>query len=201
VIERAEQGQSDRAWPTIGGAGFESDEALAARAAGDADAFAELYRRYAEPIRRYCSLRLRDWWVVEDVTSEIFVQALERLHATSVVNVRPWLFTIAHHRCTDRYRRHRTELDLDQGLGLISDATGPEATAVFNSEVERLRWAIEGLKPDQAHVIELRLCGLDGPEIRQVLHRSRAWVDTTQYRALKRLRELLDVESSTEEQQ
>jgi RNA polymerase sigma factor (sigma-70 family) len=202
VIEPAAQSQSHTSQPwTLSGAGIESDEDLAARAARDADAFAELYRRYAEPIRRYCSLRLSDWWIVEDVTSEIFIQALERLHVTSVSSVRPWLFTIAHHRCTDRYRRPRNEVDLNQGLGELSAATGPEAAAVLNSEIERLRWAIASLKPDQAHVIELRLAGLDGPEIRQVLHRSRAWVDTTQYRALKRLRELLHANASSEEQQ
>lgn len=176
---------------SVGTEAPESDEALAARAAWDSDAVAELYRRYAGPIRRYCALRLRDWWAVEDVTSEIFVKALESLHTTSVSHVRPWLFTIAHHQLTDRYRRRRDEVDLDTTMDLPSMAMGPEETAIGRSDAAMLRWAIDQLKPDQARVVELRLAGLDGPEIREVLQRSRSWVDTTQYRALIALRRLL----------
>jgi DNA-directed RNA polymerase specialized sigma24 family protein len=39
--------------------------------------------------------------------------------------------------------------------------------------------------------VELRLAGLTGPEIRQVLGRSRAWVDTTQFRAVQTLRAVM----------
>ena len=178
--------------------GPESDEMLAARAATDSDAFAELYRRYVTPIRRFCGFQLRDWWAVDDVTSEIFTKALESLHKTSVVSVRPWLFTIAHHQITDRYRRRRDEVDFDTTSGLASGAASPEETAVSRSEVDELRRAIAHLKPDQARVIELRLSGLDGPEIRQVLNKSRSWVDTTQYRAMISLRRLLNPDQSPE---
>jgi RNA polymerase sigma factor (sigma-70 family) len=186
---------SDR---TIPDDGLESDELLAARVATDADAFAELYRRYVTPIRRFCGFQLRDWWAVDDVTSEIFTKALESLRKTSVGSVRPWLFTIAHHQLTDRYRRRRDEVDFDTTAGLASGAASPEETAVFRSEVDELRRAIAQLKPDQARVIELRLSGLDGPEIRQVLHKSRSWVDTTQYRAMISLRRLLNPNQSPE---
>lgn len=183
---------------TIPDDGPESDEMLAARAATDADAFAELYRRYVTPIRRFCGFQLRDWWAVDDVTSEIFVKALESLRKTTVISVRPWLFTIAHHQITDRYRRTRDEVDLDTASGLSAGAASPEETAVAMSEVDELCRAIAQLKPDQARVIELRLSGLDGPEIRQVLNRSRSWVDTTQYRALISLRRLLNPDQSPE---
>jgi RNA polymerase sigma-70 factor (ECF subfamily) len=170
---------------------LESDEALAARAAMDPNAFAELYRRYVDRIRSYCGFRLRDRATVEDVTSEIFVKALESLHKTAVTNVRPWLFTIAHNQVTDRYRRARDEVDLAAAAGLASQAPSPESIAVAGSERDALYAAIALLKPDQARVIELRLSGLDGPEIRSVLNKSRSWVDTTQYRALIQLRQLL----------
>jgi DNA-directed RNA polymerase specialized sigma24 family protein len=39
--------------------------------------------------------------------------------------------------------------------------------------------------------VELRLAGLTGPEIREALGRSRSWVDTTQFRAIQRLRKVL----------
>lgn len=170
---------------------LESDEALAARAAADPNAFAELYRRYAESIRRYCGFRLRDRAAIDDVTSEIFVKALESLHKTPVTSVRPWLFAIAHNQVTDRYRRTRDEVDLATASELSSPAPSPESLAVAGTERDALLAAVALLKPDQARVIELRLAGLDGPEIRRVLNKSRSWVDTTQYRALIQLRQLL----------
>jgi RNA polymerase sigma-70 factor (ECF subfamily) len=176
----------------------ESDESLAARAAEDADAFAELYRRYAGSIRRYCGFQLRDWWAVDDVTSEIFVKALESLHKATVSNVRPWLFTIARHQLTDRSRRRRPEVDIDETIELPSGAPGPEEQAITGIDRDELLRAIARLTPDQAQVIELRLSGLDGPEIRQVLNRSRSWVDTTQYRAVISLRRLMNRDQSPE---
>ena len=181
-----------------GQAALESDESLAARAAKDADAFAELYRRYHDPIHRYCGFRLDDRAVVEDVTSEIFVKELEGLHRSSVSSVRPWLFTIAHHQVTDRYRRRRNEVTLDHAALVPSDDDSPEEAVIARSEASALLAAIARLRPDQARVVELRLSGLDGPEIRQVLSRSRSWVDTTQYRALIRLRDLMRADPSAE---
>jgi RNA polymerase sigma factor (sigma-70 family) len=171
----------------------ETDEALAARAATDDAAFAELYRRYVGRIRGYCRLRLGEALAAEDATGDIFVKALEHLHRQSlpIERVRPWLFAIAHNRVVDGYRQRRDDRPLAELGGLAGAAPSPEEAALFEIDREALRTALGLLTPDQAAVIELRLSGLDGPEIRAVLNRSRAWVDTTQYRALVRLRELL----------
>ena len=179
----------------------EADESLAARAASDPDAFAELYLRYATPIRRYLSLRLGDSTVVDDVTSEVFVKALESLHKTSVKRVRPWLFTIAHHKLTDRYRRQRDEIDLDRRpeIRQALNHPGQKRFAVAKQKSRPCDERFGNLPPAQAHVIELRLAGLDGPEIRQVLNRSRSWVDTTQYRAMINLRSMLNPAATPEE--
>jgi RNA polymerase sigma-70 factor (ECF subfamily) len=177
---------------------IEPDEQLAVRAAYDAEAFAELYRRYAGPVRRYCAFRIHDKSSIEDVTSQVFVQALEGLRNSSVSRVRPWIFTIAHHKIVDFRRRWRETIDIDETAELASHAPGPEELAIGITEVARLRQAIAQLSPDQMRVIELRLSGLDGPEIRQVLGRTRSWVDTTQYRALIRLRSLLTDDRSPE---
>jgi RNA polymerase sigma factor (sigma-70 family) len=91
----------------------------------------------------------------------------------------------------DRYRGRRNEVDLEAALDVHSDGISPEENAIAHSDVTDLYSALARLTPDQRQVVELRLSGLTGPEIRTVLGRSRSWVDTTQFRALKRLRELL----------
>ena len=169
----------------------ESDEQLAARAAIDAEAFAELHRRYVDPIFRFCQRRLHSEDGIEDATNQIFLQALESLQKTSVHRVRPWLFSIARNVVTDRYRGRRGDVAIDSAGDFPGTEQSPEETALANSEIAGLYAALAALTPDQRHIIELRLSGLTGPEIRVVLGRSRAWVDTTQCRALKRLRVLL----------
>ena len=169
----------------------ESDEALAARAATDPAAFAEIHRRYVDRIYRYCVRRLQTEDGIEDATSQIFLQALEGLHRTRVEHVAPWLFSIAHNVVTDRYRARRYDVELDAALERPGGGFSPEETVMARSSVDELRAAIAHLSPDQRRVVELRLSGLTGPEIRKVLGKSRSWVDTTQFRALKRLRQLL----------
>jgi RNA polymerase sigma factor (sigma-70 family) len=47
------------------------------------------------------------------------------------------------------------------------------------------------LSPDQRHIVDLRLAGLTGPEIAEVLGMSESAVKSSQFRAYSRLRKLL----------
>jgi RNA polymerase sigma-70 factor (ECF subfamily) len=176
--------------PSVHLAGGETDESLAAVAASDPAAFAELYRRYVVRIHRYCSRRLRDQGLAEDATSQVFLKALESLQRKRVDNVASWLFSIAHNEVVDRYRRHHHAIDY-QALELASPDRSPEELAIAQSELADVRRALPYLTPDQQRVIELRLAGLTTPEIQEVLGKGRSWVGTTQHRALHRLRELM----------
>ncbi len=171
--------------------GEESDEFLAALAATDPAAFAELYRRYVVRIDRYCSRRLKDRGLAEDATSQVFLKALEGLQRKRIDNVASWLFSIAHNEVVDRYRRHHHDAPFDGALDIASRDRSPEDLAIAQSEVSDVRQALAHLTPDQQRVIELRLAGLTTPEIQQVLGKGRSWVGTTQHRALHRLRELM----------
>jgi RNA polymerase sigma-70 factor (ECF subfamily) len=169
----------------------DSDEDLAARAATDPSAFAEIHRRYVDRIYRYCQRRLRSDDEIEDATNQIFLNALEGLHRTRIRHVQPWLFSIAHNVVTDRYRSRRKDAAIDLAWNVPSLSDSPEEAAIAHGDAADLYAALACLTSDQRQVVELRLSGLTGPEIRTVLGRSRSWVDTTQFRALKRLRELL----------
>lgn len=176
--------------PHVTVAGAETDEFLARRAATDPAAFAELYRRYVARIHRYCKSRLHDQSLAEDATSHVFLKALEHLQRKRIDNVASWLFSIAHNEVIDRYRRQRNDAALD-ALDLISPDGSPEELALARSELSDVRRALAWLTPDQQRVIELRMAGLTTAEIQEVLGKGRSWVGTTQFRALKRLREIM----------
>ena len=169
----------------------ESDESLAARAATDPAAMTELYRRYVARVDRYCRRRLRDPNVAEDVTSQVFLKALEGLRRARVEHVSSWIFTIAHNEVVSLYRRERHDVGIDEVADVASDGRAVEDAAIAQSDARDMRSLLPLLTADQQRVIELRLAGLTSLEIRQVLGRSRSWVGTTEHRAVNRLRDLM----------
>ena len=110
------------------------------------------------------------------------------------IHVRSWLFTIAHNTITDQYRNaaKSQELPLDETWDTIDDEPTPEDTVIFKENQDMVRQLLTFLSPDQRRVVELRLADLTGPEIQQVLGKTRSWVNTTQFRAVQRMRAALD---------
>jgi RNA polymerase sigma-70 factor (ECF subfamily) len=190
-------GRVDKADP--GGVVEESDDAcLVALAQADPSAFAHLYDRYVQPIYWFCYRRLGSVQAAEDATSAIFVKALAALPRFEPKGgtFRSWLFTIAHNVVLDCLRQasRRGDRSLDSVAEIEDAAPSPEATALAGDQSVALQAALARLTEEQRQIIELRLAGLNGPEIAAALGISHAAVRTAQRRALLRLRALLDVE-------
>jgi RNA polymerase sigma-70 factor (ECF subfamily) len=170
-----------------------SDEELALRAAGDPEAFADLYRRYLDPIHKYCFRRLGSREAAEDATSLIFSRVLTAIPRYREGSFRSWLFSIAHNVIVDHYRGARSAEPLDEGIEIDSGGVSPEEIAIARDEQSAILALLDQLSADQRRVLELRLAGLTGPEIAEALGRTRGWVNVTQFRATERLRELLGI--------
>lgn len=167
------------------------DAALVAAARRDRRAFAPLYRRYVDPVYRYCHRRLGSREAAEDVTSLVFARALVALPGYRDGSFRGWLFTIAHHAVVDALRARRPEVPTEAAAATPDPAPTPEE-AVLTAETGRsLRAVLARLSPDQRQVVELHLAGLNGREIAALLGRSHPAVRSVQSRAVSRLRELL----------
>lgn len=187
----------DTAWRDPDAYGPEGDERLIARARDDPQAFGELYDRYLDPIHRYCLRRLGDRAAAEDVTSQVFLQALAALTRYrpdgNGGTVRSWLFAIAHNAVADqgRHRARRPTTPIDDALTIADPGPGPEDEAIRVQTRRELTDALAHLTDDQRAVITLRLAGLTGPEIARAVGRSHGSVRLSQFRALARLRDLL----------
>ena len=167
---------------------------LVAMAKRDRAAFAALYRRYVDPFYRYCDRCLGNRDAAEDATSLIFTKALAALTTCQDDRFRSWLFAIAHNVIVDlRREQHRweplsTAADLVDGVSQRS----PEAQALATDDVRTIRSLLAHLSADQRDLLELRLAGLTDAEIARALGRSHGAVRTSQYRAIARLRALVD---------
>lgn len=171
-----------------------SDEQLAARAQHDPVAFAPLYRRYVRSIYAFCYQRLGTRELAEDATSQTFVKALAALPGYRAGSFRAWLYAIARHVVID-LQRDRSVLPLDDAPPIAGDDIETEVLRrASDLDVRRL---LERLTPEQREVVELRLSGLNGPEIAEALDRTPGSVRALQFRAYQQLRTLLTTEEVT----
>jgi len=175
-------------------------ELVSAVRRGEESAFEELFSRYRRPIRAYVSGILADADRAEDITQEVFISALRRLRNTErPISFKPWIYQIAKNACIDELRRtrRRLEVPLEQGpdsLGgesdLLSRDPGPERAVESKQQLEDLRGALRGVSELHHRILVLReLEGLSYSEIGALLGMSRPVVESTLFRARRRLAE------------
>jgi RNA polymerase sigma-70 factor (ECF subfamily) len=181
----------------------ETERELAEIAAAQIDraAFAPLYERYVDLVWRYALSRLGDRERAADATSQTFQRALAALpnyrphRRGDGTTFRSWLMAIARNVVIDEQRRVRPATPLDDpaaGRWLVDDARGPEAHAVAADERRRVNDALAQLPDAQRQIVELRLLGLKGREIAGLLDMTESAVKTAHFRAIARLRDLLN---------
>jgi RNA polymerase sigma-70 factor, ECF subfamily len=148
------------------------DAALVKAARLDHRAFLALYDRYVDRVLGYVKLRIADRDVCEDVTSQIFTSALERIDQFAGRGTfAGWLFQIARNAVSDVHRE-RPMYELGEAVATLRDPqAGPEEQLLDRDRVSRLRALVGSLPPDQQHLLALRygagldyeaICGLIG---------------------------------------
>jgi len=175
----------------VGASRLLSDERLTRRAVGgDERAFAAIFRRYHQPLYRYCHVIVGNSEDAQDALQNTMIKVLRALPGEErKIELKPWLYRIAHNESIDLLRRRRETpaLDVEQvapGPGLAEDA----------ETRERLRRLIADLRelPDrQREVLVMReMAGLDFEEISSALETSSAVARQTLYEARLSLRQM-----------
>lgn len=164
----------------------EADERRLVEAAQkDPSRFAELYEAHFERVYAYAARRLRDRHEAEDVTSEVFQQALANLRRFEWRGVPfgAWLIRIASNALNDRWRRRQRE----RGTPAPEGAFEPKLEEI--EEQARLFRLVGQLPEDQRRVIEMRF--VEQKTIREIaaeLGRSEGAVKQLQFRGIEGLR-------------
>lgn len=95
---------------------------------------------------------------------------------------------------TDFYRKRHPNLPIDAAAEIRDPAILPEQRAIAGSELDQLRTALATLPDDQRAVLDLQLADLTTAEIAEFLGRSPNAVRIARYRALQRLRTILQTD-------
>jgi RNA polymerase sigma factor (sigma-70 family) len=179
-------------------------ELVTAVRGGDDRAFEQLYERYHTRIAAYVRGMVKDQGRAEDVTQEVFFSAVRRMRETErPIAFKPWVYEIARNACIDQFRRtsRAEELSYDAEGGLASAdhvrlvATGPTPDAAVDAKqrLDQLCGAFGGLSDAHHEILVMReLEGLSYREIGERLGMSRPAVESTLFRARRRLTEEYD---------
>jgi RNA polymerase sigma factor (sigma-70 family) len=182
------------------GSGPRDHDLVTAVRRGEDYAFEELFCRYRGRIRAYVSGILADADRAEDITQEVFISALRRLRDTErPIAFKPWIYQIAKNACIDELRRIRRsrevplehERERPDGDGdLLARDPSPEFAIESKQQLEDLRGAFRGVSELHHRILVLReLEGLSYREIGARLAMSRPMVESTLFRARRRLAE------------
>lgn len=163
---------------------------------GDANAFARLYDSYVEHIYRFTFFRVGDQPLAEDLTSQVFLKAWEKLgnYEMRGLPFGAWLFRIARNLIADYYRARREVASLDSedavAVAAPDDVQGEVAHKV---DLDSLLSKLEHLTNDQRQVLILKFVeGFTTEEIAQVMGKNAGAIRALQMRGLQSLAELVE---------
>ncbi len=155
----------------------------------DRAAFTLLYRRYVTPIYRYLYKWTGDQAEAEDLTSQVFLEALQGLDRyRERGSFAAWLFTIARRKAISSYRRQQANLPIEEAESIPEPAADPLERAVQNEQQEHMARLFAELDEEQRELLYLRFTSrLSFADIGTLLGRSEAAVKMTIYRLLRQM--------------
>ncbi len=163
------------------------DAALAARAAGDPDLFAALYRRHFEAVAGYLFRRTGNTALAEDLAADTFLAAWNALttYQNSGIPFRAWLLRIATNRANAVARRERVRRRVLSLLARPAPSDGKPPT----DDTDHLYAAMRRLRAEFQSVISLvHLEGLSVEQAAGVLGIAEGTVKSRLHRAREALR-------------
>ena len=163
---------------------------------GDEEAFTELYESHFDKIYRYVALRIGNKTEAEDVTQQVFLNALRSIRSFKWRGIAfsAWLFHIAHNLVVDYLRKERKVVTAPLDDSLVSNSDSPQLMAEQSLDIEELLSATKRLTEAQRQAISLRFTsGLSIAEVAKIMGKSQGAVKALQHSAIVALRKALSV--------
>jgi RNA polymerase sigma-70 factor, ECF subfamily len=171
-------------------------------AAGDVNAFAALYDLFFARVYNYARYRCEDDDTADDLTAQIFERLLAKVPAYSPQKgiFEAWLFALARSVIVDyhRARKLRAFLPWESVRQTPDGSISPEEHSIHSEFEAQLLKALPCLADRERDLLGLKYAwGLKNNQIADLTGIGESSVGIILYRAINRLRTLLDSESPT----
>ena len=174
---------------------MQDEESLVRRAQQrDQMALTQLYEENFDKIYRYIVLKIGDRIEAEDMTQQVFLNALKSISSYKWKGMpfSAWLFRIAHNQIVDYFRKksRRVTVPLDETMS--AGDNDPEQMTERKVEIEQMAEATKKLTKAQQEVISLRFAGdLSIAEVAKAMGKSEGAIKALQHSAIVALRKVM----------
>ncbi len=162
--------------------------------------FDELYLQFSDKIYKYFYWQTHDPYLAEDFTGEVFVRVWKNWKKFKPDFSQAWLYRIARNLLIDYWRKNkdRRETSLETSVEAGIEPSYDEDLIhkiQTDGEIKKLREAINLLPENLKEIVILRFIEeLSAREIGEILNLTEGNVRVLQYRALRKLREVIKYE-------
>lgn len=179
----------------------EADGLVALAIDGDSDAFASLFRLTMPSVYRYLYGRCGDASLAEDLAQDAYVRAMRAIQSSfqgGSSDFLAWMIRIARNRFLDHVKSGRVRWEVVVDEIPVTVATGnPETEALASVEGADLRKALSRLTDEQQEIVLMRFFqGLQIAEVAGATGRTEGAVKALQFRALRALARILQLEAA-----
>lgn len=153
--------------------------------------FEDYYNEFKHAIYSYLYYRCgRNRELAEDLTSEIFIKALEKFHTYDPEKkFKSWIFTIAHNHLIDHFRQQRTTVDLETVENIIEGDT-EDVKQILNQRIaaEQVTELLDKVSDEEKEILLMRYHqGMPIKNIADLVDREEGHVRVIIHRALAKM--------------
>ncbi|MGE7764711.1 RNA polymerase sigma factor SigX [Peribacillus sp. NPDC096540] len=169
--------------------------------------FHDLYEKYHQEIYQFIFYMTKNRESAEDLVQEVYIRvmkAYDRFEGKS--SEKTWIYSIARNVTIDYFRKQKGWRDkifsnFDWERQMIKDTQPiPEEVAIMHDDIHDIYQCLNRCKVDQRSVIILRyIQAMSISETAEVLNWTESKVKTTQHRALKAIKKMMEDLSGKED--
>ena len=158
--------------------------------------FDHIYNKYFTPLYRYLFCQTKSKETAEDLVQTVFLKVLKNFPPNSFPSL-PYFFAIARNTVIDHWKKRKeTVLDISAApfAKLTDEKADPQIFLNQEFSIKEINEAMKILSFEQKEALTLRFINdLSNSEIAKLLGKNEEAVRQIQYRALKRLREIIKI--------
>jgi RNA polymerase sigma-70 factor (ECF subfamily) len=163
---------------------------------GKVEDFSVLYYQYVRKIYKFIYYKVQHRETAEDLTSQTFIKALEKINSFSneKSSFSTWVYAIARNNVIDHYRTKKNNFDINDVWDL-KDNTDIERDTDLKRKLEKVEVYLKDLKPEQREIVMLRVWGdMSYREIAEATGKSEANCKMIFFRVIKKLKDKMPLE-------
>lgn len=153
--------------------------------------FTSFYHANVKRIYRYVYFRVgRNQQIAEDLTSEIFMKALEHFEKyDETISESAWIYRIAHNKVLNHWRDTKPTADIDDGA-IAAELGGVDERGKLNERMD-IQALLAKLSPEERELVTMKyLSGYRYSTMGEVLGKSADAVKVATHRAMQKLKAL-----------